>query len=77
MPRGPDRTKPEISVAPRRSGRGQTKPEMIPAWYHNAQAKHSTPETTPDTQKPQASKWWRNGEERETEGHEHNEERQN
>jgi hypothetical protein len=42
----------------------------------------TTPETTPDTQRPQVplkgeSKWWRKGKERETEGCGHHEERQN
>ena len=43
-----------------------------PAQCHNAWVRHSTPETTPDTQRPWeplrgVSKWWRNGRERERE----------
>jgi hypothetical protein len=59
--------------------------EVTPARFHNAQMRHSTPETTSemtlDSQSPWvllrgASKWWRNGREREAEGRGHHEERQ-
>jgi len=61
-------------------------PEMTPAWCHTAWVEHGTPETTPeatpDTQRPQvplrgARRWWRSGREGETGGYGHNEERQN
>ena len=50
-------------------GRWQTTPEMTPAWCHNAWARYSTPERTPDIQRLQAplrgaSKWWRNARKR-------------
>lgn len=56
-------------------------PKMLPAWGHNAQVGHSTPETILDTWRPQTplrgtSKWWGNARERETEGWGHNKERQ-
>lgn len=61
-------------------------PKMTPAQCHSTQEGHSTPETipemTPEAQRPPAllrgaRKWWRNGQERETEGCAHNEEREN
>lgn len=47
-------------------------PERTPARLHNARMGNSAPETTPDTQRPRAplrgaSKWQRNGREREKE----------
>lgn len=65
---------------------GQTMPQMTPAPCHNAQVRHSIPETTPemtpDIQRPQAplrraSNWWRNRRERKTGGCGPYEERQN
>ena len=61
-------------------------PEMTPAQGHNSQVQCCIPETTPemtsDIQRSQvplrgASKWWRNGREREAEGYVRSEERQN
>jgi hypothetical protein len=64
---------------------GRTILKKTPAQCHDPQMGHSTlgttPEMTPDTQRSQASrrasKCWRNGRERETEGCGHHEERQN
>jgi hypothetical protein len=51
--------------------------EMTPAWSHNAYVEESiaeiTPQMTLNTQRPwaslrEASEWWKNGREKETEG---------
>jgi hypothetical protein len=53
---------------------------MTPEWVEFS-TPETIPEITPDTQKPWvllrgASKWWKNGREKETEGYGHNEETQ-
>lgn len=66
-----------ISMVLHRPGGGQAMSEMTPAWSHNAYVEESiaeiTPQMTLNTQRPwaslrEASEWWKNGREKETEG---------